>query len=155
MLPRRCRHEGRKPPPHPGEPTGVACHSAQSSRPQLRPFQRRKQPEGFLIVRVRGLPQECDEKITQMRPQPVMGPQRPELAAINRLVAGAKIVQRAPQHRTDEQGLLFLFEDMFRQRPFVPKEGANAEMIEQGLVAKRHTEAIPRTVQKSLRLQSL
>ena len=111
-------------------------------------FQRRKQPEGFLIVRVRGLSQECDEKITQMWPQPVVGPQRSEFAAINRPVAGAKVIQCAPQHGTDEQGFLFLFEDMFRQRPFAPKEGACTEVIEQCLVAKRHPEAIPRTAQQ-------
>ena len=90
-----------------------------------------------------------------MWPQPVVGPQCSEFSAINRLVADAKVVKCAPQHGTDEQGFLFLFENIFRQRPLVPKECARAEMIEQGLVAKRHTEAIPRTVQKSLRLQSL
>ena len=51
-----------------------------------------------------------------MRPQPVVGPQRSEFPATDHLVAGAKVVQCAPQHGTDEQGFLFLVEDMFRQR---------------------------------------
>ena len=115
-LPRCFRHELRQMFTQPGVPPGsVAGHGPQNSRTGVGSAETGEQEPGFFIGRLRDLSQESNQQVAQMKPQRGVSPQTSELVAIGWWVACTKEVQCAPESRPDEQGLLFLVDDVISQ----------------------------------------